>query len=54
MALAAPAIMPANGIAFRESWGKGEMMHLEMLYEVKRRELMPAIPSKGLAIPGEL
>lgn len=35
MALAAPAMAPANGIAFRESWGKGGMMRLEMPYEAK-------------------
>ena len=53
MALAAPAMAPANAISFKESWGKGEMMRLEMPYEAKRRELTPATPSRGLAIPGE-
>ena len=53
MALAAPAMAPANAISFRESWGKGEMMRLDMPYEAKRRELTPAIPSNGLVIPGD-
>lgn len=51
MALAAPAILPANAVSPRESCGKGEIMRRETPYDAKSREFTPAIPMRGLAIP---
>ena len=50
MAFAAPAIAPATAISFSDK-GYGEIIRLEMPYEANRRELTPAIPRRGLAMP---
>lgn len=52
IAFAAPAIAPAMAISFRDSCGNGETTRLEYTYEANSKELTPAIPRRGLAIPG--
>lgn len=51
MAFAAPAMAPASAVSFKESWGNGDMILRDIPYEAKRRELTPAMPMRGLAIP---
>jgi hypothetical protein len=53
IAFAAPAIPPAIAISLRDSCGKGETMRLEYTYDANNKELTPAIPRRGLAIPAE-
>ncbi len=50
-AFAAPAIEPAKAICCNERSGKGETTRLDAAYAANSKELTPAIPSSGLAMP---